>query len=129
MQNQRISFDNDRGEKLSGLLNFPAGEPRAFALFAHCFTCTKNLKGATNISRSLTDAGIAVLRFDFTGLGQSEGDFADSNFSSNVSDLLAAARYWRPNTRRRRYSSVTRSAERQSCRRRPRSHRPLPLRR
>ena len=93
MQNHRISFDNDRGEKLSGLLNFPAGQPRAFALFAHCFTCTKNLKGATNISRSLTDAGIAVLRFDFTGLGQSEGDFADSNFSSNVSDLLAAARY------------------------------------
>ena len=93
MQNQRITFDNDRGEKLSGLLNFPAGPPRAFALFAHCFTCSKNLKGATNISRSLTDAGIAVLRFDFTGLGQSEGDFADSNFSSNVSDLLAAARY------------------------------------
>lgn len=93
MQNQRIVFHNDRGEKLSGLLDLPAGVPRAFALFAHCFTCSKNLKGAINISRSLTDAGIAVLRFDFTGLGQSEGDFADSNFSSNVSDLLAAARY------------------------------------
>jgi len=93
MQNQRITFNNDRGEKLSGLLDFPAGPPRAFALFAHCFTCSKNLKGATNISRSLTDAGIAVLRFDFTGLGQSEGEFADSNFSSNISDLLAAARY------------------------------------
>jgi len=57
------------------------------------FTCSKNLKAAANISRSLTDAGIAVLRFDFTGLGESEGDFADSNFSANVSDLLAAARF------------------------------------
>jgi putative redox protein len=62
-------------------------------LFAHCFTCSKNLKAATNISQALTDAGFAVLRFDFTGLGQSEGEFADSNFSSNVDDLLVAARF------------------------------------
>ena len=93
MQNQRITFDNDRGEKLSGLLDLPAGPPRAFALFAHCFTCSKNIKAAGNISKALTDAGIAVLRFDFTGLGQSEGEFADSNFSSNVADLLAAAQF------------------------------------
>lgn len=93
MQTQKITFDSGQGEELSGLLDFPTGKPRAFALFAHCFTCSKNLKAATNISKSLTDAGIAVLRFDFTGLGQSEGEFADSNFSSNVSDLLAAARF------------------------------------
>lgn len=93
MQTTRVSFINDDGHALSGLLDFPTGPARAYALFAHCFTCSKNLKAAANISRSLTDAGIAVLRFDFTGLGESEGDFADSNFSANVSDLLAAARF------------------------------------
>lgn len=93
MQSQKITFDNMSGEKLSGLLDMPSATPRAFALFAHCFTCSKNIKAAANISRSLTAAGIAVLRFDFTGLGQSEGEFADSNFSSNVADLLAAAHY------------------------------------
>lgn len=93
MQTKKISFNSDSGEKLSGLLDFPVGPPRAFALFAHCFTCSKNIKAAGNISKSLTDAGIAVLRFDFTGLGQSEGEFADTNFSSNVADLLSAARY------------------------------------
>ena len=91
MQSIRVNFPNSAGENLAGILDLPAGEPRAFALFAHCFTCSKNLKAATNISRSLTDAGIAVLRFDFTGLGQSDGEFADTSFSSNVSDLLAAA--------------------------------------
>lgn len=65
--------------------------PTAYALFAHCFTCNKNLQAATNISRALTAKGIAVMRFDFTGLGESEGDFADTNFSSNVEDLLCAA--------------------------------------
>ncbi len=93
MQSRKITFANDDGTVLSGLLDLPAAAPHAYALFAHCFTCSKNLKAATNISRSLTDAGIAVLRFDFTGLGQSEGEFAETNFSSNVSDLLAAARY------------------------------------
>ncbi|MDH4049691.1 MAG: alpha/beta fold hydrolase [Gammaproteobacteria bacterium] len=91
MQKKTVSFDNKDGRKLAGLLDFPHGPVRAYALFAHCFTCSKNLKAANNISRALTDAGIAVLRFDFTGLGQSEGDFADSNFSGNVADLLAAA--------------------------------------
>jgi putative redox protein len=93
MQDKKIRFDNDAGHSLAGLMALPENEPRAYALFAHCFTCSKNLKTATNIARALTDSGIAVLRFDFTGLGQSEGDFADTNFSSNVSDLLAAVRF------------------------------------
>lgn len=93
MQNEKVSFDNDDGHTLSGLMALPDTAPRAYALFAHCFTCSKNLKAATNIARALAGSGIAVLRFDFTGLGQSEGDFADTNFSSNVSDLLAAVRF------------------------------------
>ena len=91
MQSKNVSFTNQDGEALAGILDVPAGNPIAYALFAHCFTCSKNLKAATNIARSLTEAGIAVLRFDFTGLGQSEGDFADTSFSSNVEDLKAAA--------------------------------------
>lgn len=89
---QKVSFENPIGENLAARLDLPLeGKPAAFALFAHCFTCTKNLKAVSNISRALNRAGIAVLRFDFTGLGESEGDFADTNFSSNVGDLLAAA--------------------------------------
>ncbi len=99
MQNEKVTFENDDGQVLSGLMALPETPPRAHALFAHCFTCSKNLKAATNIARALTDAGIAVLRFDFTGLGQSEGDFADTNFSSNVSDLLAAVRFLDANYR------------------------------
>lgn len=93
MQNLRVQFPNAAGETLSGILTLPVIAPRAYAIFAHCFTCTKNLKAATNISRAMTEAGFAVLRFDFTGLGESEGAFADTNFSSNVGDLLAAVRY------------------------------------
>jgi putative redox protein len=93
MQNIKVLFENDEGRQLSGTLDLPKTPVTDYALFAHCFTCTHNLKSATNISRSLTDAGIAVLRFDFTGLGRSEGEFADTNFSSNVADLLAAARF------------------------------------
>ncbi len=93
MPNQRVVFENRNGHALSGILDLPADAPVAFALFAHCFTCSKNLKAASNIARALNDAGIAVLRFDFTGLGQSEGEFADTNFSSNVADLLAAVDY------------------------------------
>lgn len=91
MQSVKVEFDNEAGQKLSGILDSPVADVRAYALFAHCFTCSKNLKAATNISRAMTAAGIAVLRFDFTGLGQSEGEFADTTFSSNVADLLAAA--------------------------------------
>jgi uncharacterized OsmC-like protein/fermentation-respiration switch protein FrsA (DUF1100 family) len=93
MQSKSVEFLNSAGEALAGILDLPVGEPRAFALFAHCFTCSKNLKAATNISRSMTAAGIAVLRFDFTGLGQSDGSFEDTTFSSNVADLLSAARW------------------------------------
>jgi len=93
MQNQKVVFENQSGHALSGILDLPAEAPVGYALFAHCFTCSKNLKAASNIARALTDAGIAVLRFDFTGLGQSEGEFSDTNFSSNVDDLLAAVSY------------------------------------
>ena len=90
MQNLNVTFENQNGETLSGILDLPTEEPVAYALFAHCFTCSKNLRAASNIARALNDERIAVLRFDFTGLGQSEGEFADTNFSSNVGDLLAA---------------------------------------
>lgn len=93
MPSKKVEFENRGGHALAGILDEPATAPVAYALFAHCFTCSKNLKAATNIARALNDAGIAVLRFDFTGLGQSEGEFADTNFSSNVSDLLAAVDY------------------------------------
>lgn len=91
---QKLTFKNKNGETLSARLDLPAdGKPIACALFAHCFTCSKNLKAVTNISRALNQEGIAVLRFDFTGLGESEGDFADTNFSSNVDDLVEAATF------------------------------------
>jgi len=94
MKNIKIVFHNSKGEKLVGRMGIPvSGKPKAYALFAHCFTCNKNLTAIRNISRSLTQQGIAVLRFDFTGLGESEGDFADTNFSSNVSDLVEAAEF------------------------------------
>jgi putative redox protein len=92
MQFKKLEFKNASGEKLSARLDFPVdGRPLAYAIFAHCFTCTKNLKAIANISRALTREGIAVFRFDFTGLGESEGEFTDTNFSSNVDDLIAAA--------------------------------------
>lgn len=86
---------------LAGQLDLPGdGEPRAFAVFAHCFTGTKNLTSAVTICRALCDEGFGVLRFDFTGLGDSEGDFSDTNFSSNISDITSVARFlasrWRP---------------------------------
>lgn len=93
MPRKNVAFENKNGQVLSGILDTPAQPAVAYALFAHCFTCSKNLKAATNIARALNDESIAVLRFDFTGLGQSEGEFANTNFSSNVSDLLAAVEY------------------------------------
>jgi uncharacterized OsmC-like protein/pimeloyl-ACP methyl ester carboxylesterase len=88
-----LSFESN-GQTLQGHLHTPVGErPRAYALFAHCFTCTANSRAAVHIARALAAEGIAVLRFDFTGLGASDGDFADSNFSSNVDDLVAAATF------------------------------------
>jgi uncharacterized OsmC-like protein/pimeloyl-ACP methyl ester carboxylesterase len=91
-QMSRIGFTNRTGMQLTGNLELPAGGHwQATALFAHCFTCTRNIKAARNITRAMADAGFAVLRFDFTGLGESEGDFADTNFSSNLDDLEDAA--------------------------------------
>jgi uncharacterized OsmC-like protein/esterase/lipase len=86
----KFNFPNTNGEILAGKLELPVGTPKAFALFAHCFTCSKDFVASSVISKSLADRGIAVLRFDFTGLGNSQGDFANSNFSSNVEDLIAA---------------------------------------
>jgi len=94
MRSERITFLNQRGEKLAARLDLPGDEPPiAYALFAHCFTCTKNIKAAVNIAAALNRERIAVLRFDFTGLGQSEGDFAETNFTTNVADLVAAAEF------------------------------------
>jgi putative redox protein len=92
MPTKKIEFQNINGETLATRLELPVDQhPHSFALFAHCFTCSKNLSAVRNISRALNMGGIAVLRFDFTGLGESEGDFADTNFSSNIEDLIAAA--------------------------------------
>jgi alpha/beta superfamily hydrolase len=92
MQTERLTFEGASGAKLSARLELPADErPLAYAIFAHCFTCTKNYKAPVNISRALAQAHVAVLRFDFTGLGESEGDFSNTTFSSNVEDLVAAA--------------------------------------
>src|SRR2546428_13952015 len=88
----KVSFPGAGGHALDARLDLPSGaSPRAYALFAHCFTCSKESRAATFISEALTDAGIAVLRFDFTGLGDSEGNFANTTFSSNIADLVAAA--------------------------------------
>ena len=94
MSQQNISFENSEGELLSARLELPAHQhPHTYALFAHCFTCSKQLTAVRNIARSLTLQGVGVLSFNFTALGESEGDFADTNFSSNVEDLFQAARY------------------------------------
>lgn len=87
----RITFTNAQGEELAARLAEPPGEVRAYALFAHCFTCSKDLRAVRTIGDALSELGIGTLRFDFTGLGESEGDFAETTFSSNVDDLLAAA--------------------------------------
>ena len=89
-KSEKFDFANRQGQVLSGRLELPEGKPKALALFAHCFTCSKSILAATRIPRTLTQMGIGVLRFDFTGLGNSEGDFANTNFSSNVDDLLSA---------------------------------------
>lgn len=92
---QRVRFPGSLGTTLTGHLDAPAAEPRAYAIFAHCFTCSKDSKAARRICRKLSEQGIAVLRFDFTGLGESEGEFAETNFSSNIADLIAAADFLR----------------------------------
>jgi putative redox protein len=92
MPSETFGFPGHAGHVLAGRLERPAGQPRAAALFAHCFTCGKDLAAARRISRRLVADGYAVLGFDFTGLGDSEGDFAATGFASNVADLVAAAR-------------------------------------
>jgi uncharacterized OsmC-like protein/alpha-beta hydrolase superfamily lysophospholipase len=95
MPAERFDFPNAKGEKLAAVLDLPDGTPRAYALFAHCFTCGKNVVAAKRIADGLTVLGIAVLRFDFTGIGSSEGEFSNTTFSSNVGDLVAAADHLR----------------------------------
>ena len=80
----RMTFTGILGEKLAARLDLPSGGTRAYALFAHCFTCTKDIVAARHIAAKLASLGIAVLRFDFTGLGSSEGEFENTNFSSNI---------------------------------------------
>jgi uncharacterized OsmC-like protein/alpha/beta superfamily hydrolase len=95
MRSERFEFPNSKGEQLAGVIDLPLGEPTAYALFAHCFTCGKDSRAAKRIAERLSGHGIAVLRFDFTGLGGSEGEFANTHFSSNVDDLVAAADHLR----------------------------------
>lgn len=93
---QKIEFDGAYGDTLAARLDEPAGgQTKAYALFAHCFSCSKDMVAASRIARALTELDIAVLRFDFTGLGASEGEFANTNFTSNVQDLIKAADFMR----------------------------------
>src|SRR5262245_53689932 len=91
MPAERFDFPSAEGHNLAALLDRPQRSPRAYALFAHCFTCGKDIHAARRIAEALTALDIAVLRFDFTGLGSSDGEFANTTFSSNVADLVAAA--------------------------------------
>jgi len=96
---ERFQFEGEGGHQLAAALDLPDGEPSAYALFAHCFTCGKDVLAAKRIATALAAKGIAVLRFDFTGLGSSEGDFANATFTSNVADLVRAANHLRETRR------------------------------
>ena len=94
MKSERVSFLNARGLQLAARLDMPSRHaPKAYVLFAHCFTCSKEFKAAVNIGKTLARAGFGVLRFDFTGLGESEGEFSDTNLTSNIDDVLSAVRF------------------------------------
>jgi len=93
----KLEFQGSDNLTIAGLLETSDTEPLAYVLFAHCFTCGKDVVAASRIARALVAKGYAVLRFDFTGLGNSDGDFANSNFSSNTQDLVHAANYLREN--------------------------------
>lgn len=97
MPRTQVLFYNKQNESLSGLLELPNARVNCYAIFAHCFTCSKDGIAATYISRALAENGVAVLRFDFTGLGNSAGDFPNTNFSSNLDDLFAAAEFLQEN--------------------------------
>ena len=88
----KLTFKGHSGEELAARLDFPPGEVTSTVLFAHCFTCSKDIPAAKRVSQRLAQRGMAVLRFDFTGLGHSEGEFSNTNFSSNVEDILLAAK-------------------------------------
>jgi putative redox protein len=91
IRSDKVEFRGANGDLLAGRLDRPMGRPRAYGLFAHCFTCSKDVFAAQRIATGLAERGIAVLRFDFTGLGNSAGDFGNTSFSSNIADLVAAA--------------------------------------
>ncbi|MBI3777108.1 MAG: alpha/beta hydrolase [Gammaproteobacteria bacterium] len=94
MKSERVSFLNTRGVRLAARLDLPSRHtPKAWVLFAHCFTCSKEFKAAVNIGKTLARAGFGVLRFDFTGLGESEGEFSDTNLTSNIDDVISAVRF------------------------------------
>src|SRR3954466_1207703 len=95
MPTERFQFTGEGGHQLAAALDTPDGAIHAYALFAHCFTCGKDVLAAKRIAVALAAEGLGVLRFDFTGLGSSEGDFANSTFSSNVADLVRAADHLR----------------------------------
>jgi uncharacterized OsmC-like protein/alpha/beta superfamily hydrolase len=97
MLTRKVEFAGSQGAALASRLELPEGRPRGYALFAHCFTCGKDQVAASKIARVLTESGIALLRFDFTGLGGSGGDFGNTDFSSNIEDLVLAADYLRAN--------------------------------
>ena len=91
----KLSFHGGNNHQLDARIVMPEGNPKAFAILCHCFTCSKNTITTFRISRALAHHGYAVLRFDFTGLGNSEGKFSRTNFSSNVNDVIAAIDYLR----------------------------------
>ncbi|BBB25655.1 bifunctional alpha/beta hydrolase/OsmC family protein [Amphritea japonica] len=95
MRTERLEFTGHDGSLLAARLDLPVGKPAAYALFAHCFTCSKDIQAAKRIAQRLASLGIAVLRFDFTGLGHSQGEFANTGFSSNMQDLLLAVSFLR----------------------------------
>lgn len=92
-RSERVTFAGGSGYQLAGIVDQPEGAPKAFAVFTHCFTCTKDIKLAVRISRGLASLGFGVLRFDCTGLGDSQGDFSQTNFTTNRADTLAAVRF------------------------------------
>lgn len=94
MKSKKVEFNGSLGEKLAGRIDYATTDKEAgTALFAHCFTCSKNLKVVGHVTKSLAQRGFTTLRFDFTGLGKSDGDFANTNFSSNIEDLVAAGKF------------------------------------
>lgn len=99
VRTEKVRFTGAAGQSIAGLLDTPSDEPIGYAIFAHCFTCSKNLNVIVNIARQLTREGIALLRFDFTGLGQSEGEFAQTTFTTNTHDLVAASEFLATNYR------------------------------